>query len=282
MYIQATASITKYSQTAISGTLYNGTTVLATGNIAKGSASSSSSNETMEIVYGPIGVISDTTSRNLKLRINSTDINTKSCPVIRHTDPPIILNKATSEQDPATGTRTGANITYSLDIINLGNTISTQSSGFTTHLTVLLVDTSNNVLNEQIHNTALIDKSPSSSDLQSLTKSDTVSDDQTDAATWTQKTVRIKVITTVQQTTNGGNGSTHISYSNFDVVYMAAPTIAYRSNHLGINTTAPNPTTILDIHGAQGKQLIHIGNPNQVGGRFEISIIQDNLYIDII
>lgn len=44
--------------------------------------------------------------------------------------------------------------------------------------------------------------------------------------------------------------------SNSYLFYNTVPTVAYRENHLGINTSAPNENTVLDIRALTGKQKI--------------------------
>lgn len=49
---------------------------------------------------------------------------------------------------------------------------------------------------------------------------------------------------------------TKIYVSNSYLLYKTAPTVAYRENHLGINTSAPDNDAILDIRALTGKQKI--------------------------
>lgn len=65
------------------------------------------------------------------------------------------------------------------------------------------------------------------------------------------KALTLQYTTTVTIYSNSGTGTTTSSktyYLNYLTVYKASPTVAYRKNSVGINTTSPLTDAILDLH----------------------------------
>ena len=75
--------------------------------------------------------------------------------------------------------------------------------------------------------------------------------------------------------------TTKTAYSNILTAYLAQPTIAYRTNHLGVNTETPDSDAVLDVRSAEGKEVIRLGNSSG-GGKIEVGIVSGSIYIDII
>ena len=87
---------------------------------------------------------------------------------------------------------------------------------------------------------------------------------------WETKTVAVKMVSVV----TGLYAHTKTYYSNAIIVYQVSPTVAYRQNHLGINTNTPASGAIIDIHQSTGRETILIqgldasSNPT----KFEINV----------
>lgn len=80
---------------------------------------------------------------------------------------------------------------------------------------------------------------------------------------WTTKNIQLDIISTtctsrkIDETTYTPcfiRGKNYVSSSY--LFYNTVPTVAYRENHLGINTSTPNEDTILDIRALTGKKKI--------------------------
>lgn len=95
---------------------------------------------------------------------------------------------------------------------------------------------------------------------------------------WQQKTIKIGC--TVKVTGLAGTKTKTGYSSNVITVYTDQPTVAYRTNRLGINTDEPASDAVLDVRGTTGKEIIRLGDPSNY--HIEISLVPTNLYIDII
>ncbi len=89
---------------------------------------------------------------------------------------------------------------------------------------------------------------------------------------WDVKPITVKTTTTV----TGLTTNTKTSYSNYKMVYGATPTVAYRKNHLGINTKTPSNEAILDIHATSGRDKIILTGKTMVGGLPQTTTITVN------
>jgi hypothetical protein len=179
--------------------------------------------------------------------------STSAITAVKHIAPTITLTKVEGTPTPASGTRTGINLkpTFTIE-----DNILNQSSKT---ITYYIVNGSDDTVISS-----------------SFTASGTsVADTSSDKATWTQKSVRIKCVTTA----TGQTTTTKTGYSNQFTVYLDSPTIAYRKNHLGINTANPNANAVVDIYSQSGG-LQYINLHNVSGGMIQIDLL--NSTIDII
>ena len=92
---------------------------------------------------------------------------------------------------------------------------------------------------------------------------------------WDVKSICIKSVSTV----TGLITRTVNYYSNYIIVYQLSPTVAYRKNQLGINTNAPTPGAIIDIHQSTGADSILLqgrdANNNTV--KFDMNILNGTI-----
>lgn len=79
-------------------------------------------------------------------------------------------------------------------------------------------------------------------------------------------------LTTNASTTTGYINNSYTLNSNSRVVYVEAPTIAYRKNQLGINLSTPSSTAFLDMATTSGKEQLFI----RKGGTVMLKITFDN------
>ena len=176
---------------------------------------------TVSLIYGPVGTISDTEKRVWSFQITNTRGTTESdgveMKVQRQTAPDInftscSVNYNSDEQK--------YKIKYSFEQIdNGGGSITNYLYDYDkkTNLTVQL-------------------NKPSSGQIWS----DTV---DSNATNWEVKSICIKSVSTV----NGLIKLEKEYYSNYIIVYKVSPTVAYRKNQLGINTDSPDSEYIIDI-----------------------------------
>lgn len=269
--IRASVACSAYTNSTLTAKLYykigSGSYVLVrdgTASVANGTGVQS---KTITISFGQLPQITTADDWTWKVDLTSTATSFTSAvsvttQVIKHIAPTITLNRLTGARTPSTGARTGASFTYELTLntnySNITNT-STSSTPYTTRTyrldTALNSATSNNF----------------------TTTSGTVADTGSDKATWGQKSVKVYCTTTVV----GLVTTTKTAYSNILTAYLAQPTIAYRTNYLGVNTEAPDSDAVLDVRSAKGKEVIRLGNSSG-GGKIEIGIVSGSIYIDII
>ena len=181
--------------------------------------------------------------------------------VLKHFAPSVTLTSVTGAPSPATGTRTGATITYSYN--NKVDNISTLS-GVSVTKTIQLCDSNHTVINsDNLYSSA----------------SGTKSDSSSDKKQWIQKTIGLKFVTTINANTVAPISTTKTYYSNLIIVQLEGPTVAYRKHQLGINTAAVSNDTVLDIYTntASNRQYIRLHGTTNV---IEIDLL--NNIIDII
>lgn len=87
---------------------------------------------------------------------------------------------------------------------------------------------------------------------------------------WETKTIAVKMVSVV----TGLYTHTKAYYSNAIIVYQVSPTVAYRQNHLGINTDTPASGAIIDIHQSTGRETVLIQglDANSNPTKFEINV----------
>ena len=212
--------------------------------------------------------IPEVTSTNTwKWKIILTNSVTTSAPessvvtinAIKHIAPIVNLTNVAGAVTPASGTRTGINLTPTFTTtLNIADGSSSVSPAATTTTTYYIVNGTDDIIISASFNAS----------------GATVADTSTDKATWTQKTVRVKCITTA----TGHTTTTKTGYSNQFTVYLDSPTLAYRKNRLGINTTTPASTAVLDIYTQSGVTLINLHDVS--GGMIQLNLVDHT--IDII
>lgn len=209
-----------------------------------------------------ISEITDDYDRYWRVYFNSAAYNHQIIThVLKHFAPSVTLTSVTGAPSPATGTRTGATITYSYN--NKVDNVSALS-GVSVTKTIQLCDSNHTVINsDNLYSSA----------------SGTKSDGSSDKKQWIQKTIGLKFVTTINANTVAPISTTKTYYSNLIIVQLEGPTVAYRKHQLGINTTAVGNDTVLDIYTntASNRQYIRLHGTTNV---IEIDLL--NNIIDII
>lgn len=198
----------------------------------------------ISLIYGPVGVISDTNDRVWNFQIISTrgtavTGNGVSMKVQRQTAPTINFTSCSVNQN--------YKISYSFKQTDSGggsiaNYLCDYDDDNKTNLTIQLSE-------------------PSSGQTWSGTVASNVSG-------WEVKLICIKSVSTV----NGLITSEKEYYSNYIIVYKANPTVAYRKNQLGINTDNPNNDAILTIYPSSDYKKIRF--INGLGEEIELDLIK--------
>lgn len=85
---------------------------------------------------------------------------------------------------------------------------------------------------------------------------------------------RLTLITTI---TYNGQSITKFSTSNDLIIYGINPTIAYRQNHLGINTSTLQDDSILTIAPTSGRNIIHLQKEGSADTTFKINLATGTL-----
>ena len=140
-------------------------------------------------------------------------------------------------------------VTYSMTLSSYGYSAPT---GVTTSATYTLIDESDNEIA-----TISVGVPATYSGTASVTGS------------WQTKTIRVRQRSTI--TAHTGSAPyvplTNVKdvYSNSRIIYKAAPTVAYRQNQIGINTSAPASDAIIDIHAIDDKKYIKFGAQDSQG-----------------
>ena len=188
---------------------------------------------TVSLIYGPVGTISDTENRIWNFQIISTrgtavTANEVTMKVQRQTAPDIDFTSCSVNYN---SDNQKYEISYSFKQTDSGGGSIT------------------NYLYDYDKKTNLTDhlSEPSSGQ----TWSDTV---DSNATNWEVKSVCVKSVSTV----NGLINLTKEYYSNYIIVYKVSPTVAYRKNQLGINTDNPNSEYIIDIRPTSGYKKIRL------------------------
>ena len=176
--------------------------------------------------------------------------------MIKHINPNISLSKITGAKTPTTGIRTGASFT---PIFTTTSNVPS-GKGITSTISYYIVTGTNNTVISNLFNNS----------------GDTVADLSADKAVWTQKTVRVKCVTTVE--VSGQITTTKTGYSNQFTVYLSSPTIAYRKNRLGINTVSLDNGTVLDVY-IPSDSIKYINLHNTSGGKIQIDLIESTIDI---
>ena len=215
------------------------------GSLSYANSRNSVSNE-ISLIYGPVGVISDTNDRVWNFQIISahgmavTDHGV-SMKVQRQIAPTINFTSCSVDQNH--------NISYSFKQTDSGggsiaNYLCDYDDDNKTNLTVQLGEP-----------------------LSGQTWSGTVASNVTD---WGVKTICVKSVSTVV----GLITSKKEYYSNYIIVYKVNPTVAYRKNQLGINTDNPDNDAILTIYPSSGYKKIRF--LNGLGEEIELDLTNSN------
>lgn len=196
----------------------------------------------ISLIYGPVGVISDTNDRVWNFQIISTrgtavtgngvimKVQQQIAPTINFTSCSVDQNYKISYSFKQTDSGGGSIENYLCDYdnkVNLTNQLSEPSSG--------------------------------------QTWSGTVASNVTG---WGVKTICVKSVSTVV----GLITSEKEYYSNYIIVYKVNPTVAYRKNQLGINTDNPDNDAILTIYPSSDYKKIRF--INGLGEEIELDLIK--------
>lgn len=187
---------------------------------------------TVSLIYGPVGTISDAEKRVWSFQITNTRGTTESAgvemkvlkqvaPTINFTSCSVNYNSVEQKYE----------ISY--------NFKQTDSGGGS--ITNYLYD-----YDKKTNLTVQLSK-PSSGQIWSGTV-------DSNATNWEVKSVCVKSVSTV----TGLIKLEKEYYSNYIIVYKVSPTVAYRKNQLGINTDNPNSEYIIDIRPTSGYKKIRL------------------------
>ena len=187
---------------------------------------------TVSLIYGPVGTISDIEKRVWSFQIINTRGTTESAGVEMK-----VLKQVAPDID-----FTSCSVNYNSDNQKYEISYSfkqTDSGGGSIINYLYDYDKKTNL-------TAQLSK-PSSGQIWSSTV-------DSNATNWEVKSICIKSVSTV----NGLISLTKEYYSNYIIVYKISPTVAYRKNQLGINTDSPNSEYIIDIRPTSGYKKIRL------------------------
>ena len=195
----------------------------------------------VSLVYGPVGNISDIDDRVWNFQIISargtavTD-NGKTMKVQRQTAPDINFTSCSVDQN--------YKISYSFE--------QTDSGGGSI---------ANYLCNYDNKNELLFSEPLSDIPSSNITSSDGTTSVkiysgivQATISNWEVKSICIKSVSTV----NGLISLTKEYYSNYIIIYKVSPTVAYRKNQLGINTDSPDSEYIIDIRPTNENKRIRL------------------------
>lgn len=196
---------------------------IGSGTLEKDTNTSTAVEKTNNIVYGPIGEITDTIARKFRIIVTGAGGSTISTAVSKNvqkwTSPSIVFNTCTYDSP---------NFNYNFTTVDSGEgTLQKFLSDGTTNYTNALVS----------------DSGEAASIMQTY---------------WESASLMVKVIST--RPTGKMPTAAKTYYSNVIVVYTAQPTVSYRKNHLGINTKDLESDAIIEIHTAQGRDKIYVVN----------------------
>lgn len=201
---------------------------------------------TVSLIYGPVGTISDTEKRVWSFQIINTRGTTESAgvemKVLKQVAPDIDFTSCSVNYN---SNNQKYEISYSFK--------QTDSGGGSIANYLYDYDKKTNL-------TAQLSK-PSSGQIWSNTV-------DSNATNWEVKSVCVKSVSTV----TGLISSTKDYYSNYIIVYKVSPTVAYRKNQLGINTDNPNNDAILTIYPSSNYKKIRF--INGLGEEIELDLIK--------
>lgn len=270
-YLQAIIPITAYSNSKITVNLYqtnnSGVKQTTSFDISNGTGAQY---KDITLNFGQIGEISDVSKYN-SWTISASDslgqsITSKvfTCTAVKHVAPtlPPITSTESSNYLKLASTGTPRAYAYNITYTNSGTT-----GSLATNYPKYYVVTSSNVRTTAISNGVT----------SGTTKTVSSTDDIIDTGDWGQKTVKIAVVTKVT-----GGIVEKIAYTNAVTLSVAQPTVAYRKNRLGVNTTSPITTTVLDVRPVAGQTIIRLGEATSGAEHFEIGIATSEMYIDIV
>ena len=209
----------------------------------------------VSLVYGPVGNISDIEDRVWNFQIISargtavTD-NGKTMKVQRQTAPDINFTSCSVDQN--------YKISYSFEQTDSGGgSIANYLCNYDNKNELLFSEPLSDIPSSNI----------TSSDETTSVKiySGTI---QATISNWEVKSICIKSVSTV----NGLITSKKEYYSNYIIVYKVNPTVAYRKNQLGINTDNPNNDAILTIYPSSDYKKIRF--INGLGEEIELDLIK--------
>lgn len=255
----------------------NGTWTLASTTAKAIGNQTATTNDTITTNSFTIPEITSTTAWNWKVIltnnitstiIDSSNIESVSINAVQHIAPVLNLIKITPIETPNHESRTGITLEVESNDLDVTENISGLSGQDLKTIKYYLVNGSNN------------DIVPTSPEYYSTIPFKYVYDPNNtlgDKATWTQKTFRIECVTTV--TIDDQTTTTKTGYSNQFTVYLDSPTIAYRKNRLGINTSTPDRTAVLDIYTQSGINFINLHDGSN-GGMIQLNLL--NHTIDIV
>ena len=187
---------------------------------------------TVSLIYGPVGTISDTEKRIWSFQIINTRGTTESAGVEMK-----VLKQVAPDID-----FTSCSVNYNSDNQKYEISYSfKQTDGGGGSITNYLYD-----YDKKTNLTAQLSK-PSSGQIWSNTV-------DSNATNWEVKSVCVKSVSTV----TGLISSTKDYYSNYIIVYKVSPTVAYRKNQLGINTDSPDSEYIIDIRPTNENKRIRL------------------------
>ena len=201
---------------------------------------------TVSLIYGPVGTISDIEKRVWSFQIINTRGTTESAGVEMK-----VLKQVAPDID-----FTSCSVNYNSDNQKYEISYSfKQTDNGGGSITNYLYD-----YDKKTNLTAQLGK-PSSGQIWSNTV-------DSNATNWEVKSVCVKSVSTV----TGLISSTKEYYSNYIIVYKVSPTVAYRKNQLGINTDNPNNDAILTIYPSSNYKKIRF--INGLGEEIELDLIK--------
>ena len=187
---------------------------------------------TVSLIYGPVGTISDTEKRVWSFQIINTRGTTESAgvemKVQRQTAPDINFTSCSVDQN--------YKISYSFE--------QTDSGGGSIVNYLCDYDNKNELSSKSLNNPS--SDGTSSGDIQL----------EPNVSDWETKSICIKSVSTI----NGLIKLEKECYSNYIIVYKISPTVAYRKNQLGINTDNPDADYIIDIRPTNKNKRIRLYN----------------------
>lgn len=245
LYLKVNFSYDAYSADELRFYLYRDSNIVAdfSENAQARATNQTPKSESKSFEIGPLGEITSTNNINWKVRIinngGTSDTSNKTTSALRHTVP--TWNFTSCSVDTTSHEASDYYLSYSFEMSDSGC-----NSGWSA--TYYLNDGTNDITSSF---------TPSVS---SQTYSGTVQC-MSSYMDWEVKSIAVKMESTAQGLLT--NTKTYIT--NFILVYQLTPTIAYRKNYLGINTSNPQLTGVVEIHNSTGHDgIILVSNIGQV------------------